>query len=97
MRRCKENRCRNEVAGGNSIVSIAARALGYCRSCYRMRFPARRRPTGYGRADLNRPLSRDDRIWHEENAFEGMEQLLWSPEFYAEWREYIEARKRGEL
>jgi len=50
-----------------------------------------------GRKELERPFSRDDRIWHEEHAFAGMEQIYWSKDFLAEWREYIEGRKRGEV
>jgi hypothetical protein len=49
------------------------------------------------RGGSERLLSHDERLWFEEHGFEGMEQLLWSPQFYAEWREYIEARKRGEI
>ena len=96
--RCKEKGCRRRVPQGKSLVSYACRKLGYCRYCYRMKFPAR---GGWQlmplRTGEERFLSRGERLRCEEHAFEGMEALLWSPEFYAEWREYIEARKRGEL
>jgi len=63
-----------------------------------MHFPVHRgKRWTEGRKELKRPLSRDDRIWHEEHAFEGMEQLLWSKDFLKEWQEYIKALKRGEV
>lgn len=96
MRKCRE--CGKRVPKGKSQISLCCRDMGLCRYCYRAKFPTRRRPKrGRGREELAQPLSREDRIWHEEYAFEGMEQIYWSKDFLAEWREYIEARKRGEI
>jgi hypothetical protein len=39
-RLCKECR-RKRVAGGKSLVSYAARKLGYCLGCYRELYPER--------------------------------------------------------
>ena len=36
LRKCKEDRCNNRVAGGKSLISQTARRLGYCRYCYQM-------------------------------------------------------------
>lgn len=96
MKGCKE--CGKRLPQRNNQVNFACQALGYCRYCYRMYFPVRRwKRRTEGRKELKLPLSRDDRIWHIEHGFEGMEQIYWSKDFLAEWREYIEALKRGEL
>jgi len=39
IRNCKE--CGKALPKGNSIISYAARKLGYCRYCYQMNFPMR--------------------------------------------------------
>lgn len=96
MKRCRE--CSKRVPKGKSQISLCCRDMGLCRYCYRAKFPIRRRPKRKrGRRELAQPISMEDRIRYEEHAFEGMERLIWSKEFYEEWREYINARKRGEL
>jgi len=95
-RECRE--CGKRTPEGKSQISLCCRDMRLCRYCYRAKFPVhRQRRRTDGRRELAHPLSRGDRIWHEEHAFEGMEQLIWSKDFLAEWREYIKARKRGEL
>jgi len=100
--KCKEDRCRGKVPRNTkSLESWTCKILGLCRYCYRMKFnhgrPSNRPSSGQARISSQRHLSYDDRTYLEERAFEGMEPLIWRPEFHREWKAYIKARKKGEL
>jgi len=94
--KCKEYKCKGNVPQGKRLESSTARILGLCLYCYRMKVAPERQKTD-APAKQDRHLTPYEKLWHEEHAFEGMEQLLWSPGFYKEWRNYIKAKKRGEL
>jgi len=102
--KCKEYLCKGNVpkvkkgalTNQRQIEALVCSVLGYCRHCYRMKFAPERQKTDEP-VKQDRHLTPHEKLWHEEHAFEGMEQLFWSPDFYKEWRNYIKAKKRGEL
>ena len=74
-----------------------AQEKGYCRGCYRRQVDRPRWNLPAARRGSERVLTPNDRYEMEKRQFEGMEQLLWSKDFLAEWEEYLEARMRGEI
>jgi len=95
---CKEKGCQGKIPRGKSLISRLCLALGYCRYCYLMYYPKRTRsklpPLRQG---SDRLLSWGERRQTERDAFEGREQIIWSPEFRKEWLEYMQAKDRGEV
>ncbi|MDI6733303.1 MAG: hypothetical protein QME51_07385 [Planctomycetota bacterium] len=104
MRRCKE--CGKDVPParkgrtlrGRQLCRLSGYLMSLCPYCYRMRFPER--PASNlpsARRGSQKLLSRWERISSERRQFEGMETLLWSPNFYQEWLDYLMAKETGEL
>ena len=87
---CKKHLCKGKVPGGKSLESFACQILGVCRYCYRMDYAPRATSPKLPacRHGSERLLTPDERHNMERNQFEGMEQTIWTPEFYEEWMEY---------
>jgi ribosome-binding protein aMBF1 (putative translation factor) len=88
--RCKE--CGKRVPSqGKSVESFACQKLNLCRYCYRVKFgePPRRRLPAL-RQGSQRLLSYGQRRRLIRRQFEGMEALIWEPEFYQEWLDSLE-------
>jgi len=81
---CKENGCRKRVAGGNSLISYAARALGYCLYCYQGNFTPTKRVSIKKYLNPAQIRERHLRI-HKEIARD-----LYDPAFFREWLELWE-------
>jgi len=95
IRICKENECRNKVAGGKRLISCAAHILGYCRRHYLEHFPkSKRRNLPACRKDSAKILNWTERIFLEQMGFN---PEAWSPEFRREMAEYLRARMKGEI
>jgi len=88
--KCKEYLCNGKVPRGKGLESSTARLLGLCRYCYRMKVaPKRPKKDEPVKQDGERPLTPYEREMAERYQFEGMEALLWSPEFHKEWKDYL--------
>jgi len=95
--RCNECGKRTS-ANGKGIIPFTRKALRLCVYCYNWKFPER--PASDGPAvswGSQRLLTPHQRYLHQKRAFEGMEALLWSPDFLKEWQEYLKALKKGEV
>jgi len=96
-RTCKECR-RRKLPKGTTLITMAARALGYCRRCYREFYP--KRPMWNlpaCRQGSRRLLSYRQRIRLERDIFKKAGRTIWSPDFYKEFCDYWKAKERGEL
>ncbi|MBI5779000.1 MAG: hypothetical protein HZA49_06050 [Planctomycetes bacterium] len=93
--RCKEYKCKSQVAGGKSLTALAARLMGYCRSHYAEHFP-RRKPSNLpaARMGAERLLGWSER---REGEQAGFNPDVWSPSFRREMEDYWDARMRGEV
>jgi hypothetical protein len=89
---CKEcgQRLPTKKAG---LVNLACRMLGLCRYCYRAKFSRQ----GGIRQVYQKHLTPWERAQALRRQFEGVEVLIWSPDFYQEWLQYVQAVERGEL
>jgi hypothetical protein len=84
LRKCTE--CGKPVASGNTMVSYAARKMGYCKRCYLDFYPKRpmwKLPAA--RHGSQKVFTPSERKYIERSQFEYMEIFLWEPEFYYEW------------
>ena len=70
------------------LEAFACLLLHLCRYCYRMRFPERPE-TDKPKKQGKRCLTPYEREFHEKRQFEGMETLIWSPEFHRDWKDYL--------
>jgi len=93
-RLCKECK-RKGLPRGRSLISYAARKLGYCRGCYLEFYPER--PAW----DLPVTRMESERIlnWSEIRLAErrGFDPTQWSDDFREEMEDYWDARRRDEL
>jgi len=96
MRKCKEYKCNGKVpkvkkgalTTQRQIEALVCSVLGYCRYCYRMKVAPERQNTDEP-VKQDRHLTPYEREICERRQFEGMEALLWSPDFYKEWKNYL--------
>jgi len=99
--KCKEYLCKGSVpkvkegafTTQSQIEAFVCKLLGYCRYCYRMKIAGKRQekdsPRRAGVKRAKRSLTPYEREIYERRQFEGMETLLWSPEFNKEWKDYL--------
>ncbi len=95
MERCRENKCQGKVpmvkkgtlATESQLEAFTCSLLHLCRECYQQKFPAR--PKTDKPRKQNKHLTPYEREYHERRQFEGIEPLIWSPEFHRDWKNYL--------
>lgn len=97
-KQCHEPGCGKPLPRGKSLMAWYCQTIGLCRYCYGHKYHGRGRPAPKPTTPGGeRFLSWSERRWLIEHQFDGAEELIWSAEFLAEWRDYIDALWRGEV